>query len=1150
MLELQSRSIRSLLVANRGEIAIRVMRAAAELGIRTIAIFSREDRFALHRFKADESYLVGAGSSPVQAYLEIENIVQIAVDAGVDAIHPGYGFLSENAEFADAVRAAGIVFVGPSSSAMRRLGNKISARALAADANVPVVPASGALATDRDAAARAAAEVGFPLMLKASYGGGGRGMRVVADATKLDENLALARQEARSAFGNDEIYAERYVGRARHVEVQILGDAYGNVVQLGERDCSVQRRHQKVVEESPARALTPSLRDGMLASALAIGRAASYDNAGTVEFLVDLDAQRYYFIEVNPRIQVEHTVTELVTGIDLVKAQIRIAGGATIGTPESGVPVQADISLRGHAIQCRITTEDAENGFMPTYGQIAAYRPATGFGVRLDGAAYAGSVITPFYDSLLEKVTVWAPEFDEARARMLRALREFRVRGVATNVAFLDGLLSHPDFIAGTMTTRFLDESMARLTVPKHRDRATRLLNFVGETIVNGNPEVRGRPVAEARLEPELPMTVAGEYVRGTRDRLLALGPERFAAWMLEERRVLMTDTTMRDAHQSLLATRFRSRDITRIAPAYARLLPELFSLECWGGATFDVAMRFLKEDPWSRLYALREAVPNVMLQMLVRGANAVGYTSYPDNVVRYFIERAAGAGIDLFRVFDSLNWVENMRVSIDAILASGKLCEVAMCYTGDLLDPARTKYDLAYYVALAKDIEATGAHILGLKDMAGLLKPEAARRLFTALKSEIGIPIHFHTHDTSGNGGASIIAAVEAGVDAVDGALDAMSGLTSQPNLGTIAAALRHTSRDTGLAARSIDEISRYWEAVRLFYRPFESNMRAGSSDVYEHEMPGGQYTNLREQAQGLGLGDRWPTITKTYADVNRMFGDIVKVTPTSKVVGDMALFMVSGDLTQAAVEDPETTIDFPQSVIEFFAGYLGQPPGGFPAALQAKVLRGKLPLTERPGAALAPADFGAERATAERLVERRISDDEFASYLMYPSVFVEFAQHCERYGDVGVLATPVFFYGMDVMHELEIELEQGKTLSVRFAALGEADEAGQRTVYFELNGQSRPVVVSDTRLAGAKAQTRKAEKGNEHHLGAPMPGQIVKVNVSEGLGVHRGDPIFTLEAMKMQTVVQAPLDGTIAAVLTRVGARVAAGDLLIEFA
>ncbi len=1145
---LETRVIRRLLIANRGEIAIRVMRAATELGIATVAIFSREDRFALHRFKADESYLVGAGSSPVQAYLDIADVVRIATEARVDAIHPGYGFLSENPDFADAVRAAGIVFVGPASGAMRRLGNKVAARTLATQADVPVVPASVALSPELAEAARSAAEVGFPLMLKASYGGGGRGMRVVKDAAAFEENLALARQEAHSAFGNDEIYAERYVERARHVEVQILGDAHGNVVHLGERDCSVQRRHQKVVEEAPARDLTPSLRDGMLASALAIARAVDYDNAGTVEFLVDLDSKRFYFIEVNPRIQVEHTVTELVTGIDLVKAQIRIAAGSQIGTNESGVPAQEGITLRGHAIQCRITTEDAENGFMPTYGQIAAYRPATGFGVRLDGAAYAGSVITPFYDSLLEKVTVWAPDFEEARARMLRALREFRVRGVATNVAFLDGLLSHPNFIDGTVTTRFLDESMAALVVPQHRDRATRLLNFVGDTIVNGNPEVRGRPVAAARIEPEVPATGGSELVRGTRDLLLALGPAKFAAWMLEERRTLVTDTTMRDAHQSLLATRLRSRDIVRIAPAYARLLPELFSLECWGGATFDVAMRFLKEDPWSRLAALREAVPNVMLQMLVRGANAVGYTSYPDNVVRYFIERAAAAGIDVFRVFDSLNWIENMRVSIAAIRESGKLCEVAMCYTGDLLDPTRTKYDLAYYVTLAKDIEAAGAHVLGLKDMAGLLKPEAARRLFTALKSEIGIPIHFHTHDTSGNSGASVIAAVEAGVDAVDAAIDAMSGLTSQPNLGTIAAALRHSARDTGLHASSIDEISRYWEAVRAFYRPFESDMRAGSSDVYEHEMPGGQYTNLREQAQAMGLGERWPAITKTYAGVNRMFGDIVKVTPTSKVVGDMTLFMISSDLSEAAVEDPETAIDFPQSVIEFFAGYLGQPPGGFPAALQAKVLGDTVALGERPGAALPAADFAALRAEAERLVERGITDDEFASYLMYPSVFVEFAKHSALYGDVSALATPVFFYGMDVMHELEIELERGKTLFVRFAALGEADAAGQRTVYFELNGQSRPVVVTDARLAGASPQTRKAEKGNERQIGAPMPGQIVKVNVSEGLAVHKGDSILTIEAMKMQTVLQAPLDGTIATVSTRVGARVAAGDLLIE--
>ena len=1143
------RRIERLLVANRGEIAIRVLRAATELGIATVSIYSHEDRFALHRFKADESYLVGAGRSPVQAYLDAGDIVRIALEARVDAIHPGYGFLSENPDFADAVRAAGIVFVGPASATMRRFGNKVSARALAREAGVPVVPASEALPRDETEAVRVAEGIGFPVMLKASWGGGGRGMRVLTNATQMREQLGGAREEAGAAFGSDELFVEKYVARARHVEVQVLGDGFGTVVHLGERDCTVQRRHQKVVEEAPPRNLSEELRDGMSAAALALARSVGYDNAGTVEFLVDLDARRFYFMEVNPRIQVEHTVTEVVTGIDLVKAQIRIAEGVAIGSPESGVPRQENIVLRGHAMQCRITTEDPLRGFTPTYGQITAYRPATGFGVRLDGGtAYAGAVVTPFYDSLLEKVTVWAPEFEETRARMLRALREFRIRGVTTNVPFLDALLEDPDFVNGTVTTRFLDESAGLIDMRRYRDRATRMLSFVGETIVNGNPEVRGRPAAEARVEPSVPPSRGPERKPGTRDRLLELGPEGFSAWMKAERRALLTDTTFRDAHQSLLATRMRTRDLLRIAPAYAEFLPELFSIECWGGATFDVAMRFLKEDPWWRLRALRRAIPNVLLQMLLRGANAVGYTSYPDNVVRYFVAQAAEAGVDVFRIFDSLNWVENMRVSIDAVLESGKLCEAALCYTGDILDPARPKYDLGYYVGLAKELEATGAHILGIKDMAGLLKPEAARVLVTALRSEIGIPIHFHTHDTSGNSGASVLAALEAGIDAVDGAIDAMSGLTSQPNLGTIAAALRYGPRDTGLDAAAIFEISTYWEGVRRFYRPFESDMRAGTSEVYEHEMPGGQYTNLREQAQGMRLGERWPEITKTYAAVNRMFGDIVKVTPSSKVVGDMALFMVAGDLTQAQVEDPNFEIAFPQSVVEYFHGDLGQPPGGFPPALQKKVLKGQPPLTERPGAALAPLDLAAARAEAEHLVEHEITDAELASYLMYPAVFVEFAKHRDTYGNVDNLETPVFFYGMNVGQEVAIELERGKTLFVRYAALGEPDETGHRIVYFELNGQPRTVSVLDTRLVGVKAPARRAEPGNPHQIGAPMPGQIVKVTTSAGRKVHKGEALLTIEAMKMQTIVHSSSDGKVRAVLTPVGARVGAGDLLVE--
>jgi pyruvate carboxylase len=1141
--------IEKLLVANRGEIAIRVLRAATELGIATVAIYSLEDRFALHRFKADESYLVGAGRSPVQAYLDIDDIVRIAREAGVDGIHPGYGFLSENPDFAEAVRAAGIVFVGPSAETMRRFGNKVSARELAVASGVPVMPASGVLAADPAEAVRAASAVGFPVMLKASWGGGGRGMRVLQSAEGLEEVVGNARREAEAAFGHGELYVEKYVGRARHVEVQILGDAHGNVVHLGERDCTVQRRHQKVVEEAPARHLDDTIRRGLHASALKLARAVGYDNAGTVEFLVDRDSDAFYFIEVNPRIQVEHTVTELVTGIDLVKAQIRIAEGLAIGSPETGVPQQDEIVLRGHAMQCRITTEDPQNNFTPTYGQITAYRPATGFGVRLDGGtAYAGAVVTPFYDSLLEKVTVWAPTFEEARRRMLRALREFRIRGVTTNVPFLDALLEHQEFVAGTVTTRFLDENASIIDMRRYRDRATRALSFIGETIVNGNPEVRGRTPADARVEPRVATAWSAPLAPGTRDRLRELGPERFAAWMRDERRVLVTDTTFRDAHQSLLATRVRTRDMLRIAPVYAERLPNLFSMECWGGATFDVAMRFLKEDPWWRLATIREAVPNIMLQMLLRGANAVGYTNYPDNVVRYYIAQAADAGIDVFRIFDSLNWVENMRVSIDAVLATGKLCEAAMCYTGDILDPARTKYDLAYYVSLAKELEKAGTHVLGIKDMAGLLKPEAARRLVTALKGEIGIPIHFHTHDTSGNSGASVLAAVEAGVDAVDAAIDAMSGLTSQPNLGTIAAALRNGPRATDLDADAIGEISTYWESVRRFYRPFESEMRSGSSDVYEHEMPGGQYTNLREQAQGMGLGGRWPEITKTYAAVNRMFGDIVKVTPTSKVVGDMAIFMVSSDLSAADVEDPEVSVAFPQSVVELFHGDLGQPPGGFPKALQAKVLQGRAPLTGRPGATLPPLDLDAARAEARERVGREITDRELASYLMYPHVFVDYAAHHASYGNVDNLETPVFFYGMDVGQEIAIELERGKTLYVRYAALGEPDESGQRIVYFELNGQPRTVSVLDKNLTGVKAPPRKAEAGNARHVGAPMPGQIVKVNVSEGVAVRKGDALLTIEAMKMQTIVHATGDGTVRAILAPNGARVGAGDLLVE--
>jgi pyruvate carboxylase len=1138
-----------ILVANRGEIAIRVFRTATELGLHTVAIYSHEDRYALHRFKADESYLVGAGRSPVEAYLAIDDVIRIAKDAGVDAIHPGYGFLSENPTFAQACRDNGLVFVGPATGTMRRFGNKVAARELAVSANIPVMPASGPLPPEIGRSREIAQELGFPLMLKASWGGGGRGMRIVRALEDVEPMVSAARQEAAAAFGNDEVYFERYVGRARHVEVQILGDSHGNVIHLGERDCSIQRRHQKVVEQAPARGLTRATRDALCEAAVTLGRAVDYDNAGTVEFLVDVDTDAFYFIEVNPRIQVEHTVTEMVTGIDLVKAQILVAGGARLGS-DSALPSQEDVSFRGFAMQCRITTEDPEHGFAPSYGTLTVYRPATGFGIRLDGAAaYAGATITPFYDSLLEKVTAWAPTFEETCARMLRALREYRVRGVETNIAFLEALISNADFRAGNVTTRFLDETTGLLEIRESRDRASRLLSFIGETIVNGNPEVRGRAFPAAIEEPRLPLNGA-TIAPGTRERLRELGPAGFARWMLAQERALVTDTTFRDAHQSLLATRMRTFDLLRIAPAYAERLAPLFSLECWGGATFDVALRFLKEDPWDRLVRLRELVPNILFQMLLRGANAVGYTNYPDNVVRLFVRESAQAGVDLFRIFDSLNWVENMRVSIDAVLESGALCEAAMCYTGDITDPSRTKYDLKYFVELAKALEKTGAHILGIKDMAGVCKPEAARRLVSVLKEEIGIPIHFHTHDTSGNSGASVLAAIEAGVDAVDGAIDAMSGLTSQPNLGAIVQALRNTPRETGLDAGAIAEISSYWETVRRFYAPFESDMRSGTSDVYEHAIPGGQVTNLREQATSLAIGDRWPEITKTYAAVNRMFGDIVKVTPTSKVVGDMALFMITSGLTIDDVADPKREIAFPHSVIELFHGDIGQPPGGFPLELQRKILGDREPITARPGSLLPPADLEAMRAAAEKEAGVAVNDRDLASYLMYPQVFVDYAKHNAQFGDVEALPTPVFFYGMQAGEEIAVEIERGKTLIIRYAASGEIDENGNRTLFFELNGQPRAVKVRDHSVTASKAPARKADAGNAGHVGAPMPAVVAKLAVEENQVIARGAPLLTLEAMKMQTAVSAPIDGVVRKIVAPPGTRVEAGDLLVEIA
>lgn len=1149
--------ISKILVANRSEIAIRVFRAASELGIATVAIWAEEDKYSLHRFKADESYPIGRGPhlakdlGPIESYLSIDEVIRVARLSGADAIHPGYGLLSESPEFAEACAQAGITFIGPKPETMRRLGNKVAARNLAVEVGVPVVPATDPLPDDMEAVKRLASEIGYPVMLKASWGGGGRGMRAIRSEADLAREVTEGKREAKAAFGKDEVYLEKLVERARHVEVQILGDTHGNAVHLFERDCSIQRRNQKVVERAPAPYLSDALRQELCGYALKIANETDYVGAGTVEFLQDADTGKFYFIEVNPRIQVEHTVTEQVTGIDIVKAQIHLLEGAAIGTAESGVPAQADIRLNGHAMQCRITTEDPEQNFIPDYGRITAYRGATGFGIRLDGGtAYSGAVITRFYDPLLEKVTAWAPSPQEAIRRMERALREFRIRGVATNLTFLEAIIGHPKFVDNSYTTRFIDTTPELFAQVKRQDRATKLLNYLADVTVNGHPETRGRPRPKADIaRPRVPY-VEASIPDGTRQRLDVLGPEGFARWMRDQSQVLVTDTTMRDGHQSLLATRVRTADIAAVAGTYARALPQLLSLECWGGATFDVSMRFLTEDPWERLDLVRKAAPNILLQMLLRGANGVGYTNYPDNVVQHFVKQAASGGVDLFRVFDCLNWVENMRVAMDAVRAEGKLCEAAICYTGDLFDAARSKYDLNYYVGLAGELEKAGANIIAVKDMAGLLKPAAARVLFKALREATDLPIHFHTHDTSGIASATVLAAVEAGVDAIDAAMDAFSGNTSQPCLGSIVEALRGSDRDPGLDADAIRRISFYWEAVRNQYAAFESDLKGPASEVYLHEMPGGQFTNLKEQARSLGLETRWHEVARAYHDANLMFGDIVKVTPSSKVVGDMALMMVSQDLTVADVENPARDIAFPESVVSMLRGDLGQSPGGWPQQLQKKALKGEAPITDRPGALLKPADLVAMRKELSEKLGREASEDEFASWLMYPKVFLDFNAAQDAYGPVSVLPTPTYFYGMQVEDEIFVDIEKGKTLVIRCLAIGDVDSKGNVTVFFELNGQPRRVKVPDrARGNGASKARRKVETGNEAQVGAPMPGVISALAVTAGQTVKAGDVLLSIEAMKMETALHAERDGTIAEVLVSSGDQIDAKDLLVVY-
>ena len=1138
-----------ILVANRGEIAIRVMRAANEMGKKTVAVYAEEDKLSLHRFKADEAYRIGEGLSPVGAYLAIDEIIRVAKESGADAIHPGYGLLSENPDFVEACAANGITFIGPKAETMRALGDKASARRVAIKADVPVIPATEVLGDDFDAIKKEAAEIGYPLMLKASWGGGGRGMRPILSESELVEKVREGRREAEAAFGNGEGYLEKMIIRARHVEVQLLGDTHGGLYHLFERDCSVQRRNQKVVERAPAPYLSAEQRAEVCALALKIGQAVGYQNAGTVEFLMDMETGAFYFIEVNPRVQVEHTVTEQVTGIDIVQSQIRIAEGATLAEA-TGVARQEDVTLSGHALQCRVTTEDPQNNFIPDYGRIAAYRSATGMGIRLDGGtAYAGGVITRYYDSLLVKVTAWAQTPDAAIHRMDRALREFRIRGVSTNIDFVINLLKHPTFLDMSYSTKFIDTTPDLFQFKKRRDRGTKILTYIADITVNGHPETAGRakPHAEARA-PKAPVA-KGVVPSGTRNLLEEKGPQAVADWMKAQKKLLLTDTTMRDGHQSLLATRMRSIDMIKAAPAYATQLGDLFSVECWGGATFDVAYRFLQECPWQRLRDIRAAMPNVMTQMLLRASNGVGYTNYPDNVVQFFVRQAAASGVDVFRVFDSLNWVENMRVAMDAVVEAGKVCEGTICYTGDILDPSRAKYDLKYYVGMAKELEAAGAHVLGLKDMAGLLKPAAARVLVKALKEEVGLPIHFHTHDTSGIAGATVLAAADAGVDAVDAAMDAFSGGTSQPCLGSIVEALANTERDTGLDIGAIRRISNYWEAVRGQYTAFESGLAAPASEVYLHEMPGGQFTNLKAQARSMGLEERWHEVAQAYADANQIFGDIVKVTPSSKVVGDMALMMVAQGITKAQVEDPKTEVAFPDSVIDMMRGNLGQPPGGFPTGIVKKVLKDEAPNTARPGKHLAAIDLEETRAKlSAELNGFNVDDEDLAGYLMYPKVFLDYMGRHRSYGPVRTLPTQMFFYGMEPGQQISAEIDPGKTLEIRFVAQGETDEAGDVKVFFELNGQPRAVRVPNRAVkANTKAQP-KAEQGNPNHIGAPMPGAVAAVAVSVGQKVNAGDMLLTIEAMKMETGIHADRAATVKAVHVTAGQQIDAKDLLIE--
>lgn len=1143
------KKFQKILVANRGEIAIRVFRACAELGISTVAIYSKEDIFSLHRYKADEAYLVGEGKKPIDAYLDIEDILRIAKEHDVDAIHPGYGFLAENLQFAKRCAEEGVVFIGPECKHLEMFGDKINARKQAIAAGVPVIPGSDGPIQGLNDVKEFAANYGFPLIIKASLGGGGRGMRIVRNAASLEDAYNRAKSEAKAAFGCDEVYLEKLLEQPKHIEVQILGDNSGNIVHLYERDCSVQRRHQKVVEIAPALSLSTELRNKICDSALKLMKNVGYINAGTVEFLVT-PKHDFYFIEVNPRVQVEHTITEMITGIDIVQSQIMIAEGHELHSEEVGIPTQENLHCQGHAIQCRVTTEDPANHFMPDTGKISAYRSGGGFGVRLDaGNGFRGAVITPYYDSLLVKVSTWGLTQKNAIMKMLRNLGEFRIRGIKTNIPFLMNVVKHPQFASGTYDTSFLDSSPELFVFPMRKDRGTKLLNYLGNITVNGFEGItkREKPDFDPLRMPETPQ---GEAPSGTKQILDAVGPEGLANWVKEQKEVLITDTTFRDAHQSLLATRIRTKDILDVMNPTAKLLPGLFSMEMWGGATFDVAMRFLKEDPWERLALLREQCPNVLFQMLLRASNAVGYKNYPDNVVRSFVTKSAEAGMDVFRVFDSLNWIEGMKVAIDAVLSTGKVCEASLCYTGDILDPARSKYDLNYYVSMAKELEQAGTHILGIKDMAGLLKPEAAYRLVSALKDAVNIPIHLHTHDTSGNGIYTLARATDAGVDIVDVAISSLAGNTSQPSMNSFYYALKGHDRQPNLDSQALKSLSHYWEDVRAYYQDFESSVKFPNPEVYEHEMPGGQYTNLKQQAKAVGLGERWDEVQAIYHQVNNMFGDIIKVTPSSKVVGDMTLYMVQNNLTEDDIYEKGDVLDFPNSVVEFFEGQIGQPYQGFPKELQRIILKGKEPLTQRPGELLEAVNYDEVRDTLKDVLHRQPTAQDVISYAMYPKVFLDYEKHHKSYGDVTFLDTPSFFYGLKPQEEIRVDIEKGKTLVIKLISIDAPQADGTRVVNFELNGLPREVIIKDNSVKATVVAKPKADKDNANEIGATMTGTVVKIIAEKGAKVAKGEPIMVTEAMKMETTVQAPFDCVVKEIHVAAGEAIQSGDLLAVIA